>query len=159
MSQVRWELRPVTDDDREFLFDLMKASYFDHVVATWGAWDEEDQRKRFEDRFGASGNERIILVDRERVGVLTVEELPTEMFLVNIEILPSWRGRGLGTALLRWVIASAGAKGLPVTLQSLKVNLRATSLYEREGFEFVGETETHWVMRRPLADSGATVSD
>jgi ribosomal protein S18 acetylase RimI-like enzyme len=148
----------VTDDDREFLFDLMKASYFDHVVATWGAWDEKDQRQRFEDRFGRSGNERIILVDRERVGLLAVEQRPTEFFLVNIEIVPSWRGKGLGTAILQWVIASASAKGLPVTLQSLKVNLRATSLYEREGFEFVGETQTHWLMRRGAAEGDVTGS-
>jgi hypothetical protein len=83
MSSVRWELRSVTDDDREFLFDLMKDSYFAHVVATWGAWDEEDQRRRFEGRF-ESGDQRIILVDGERVGLLAVE-LPTELFLANIE--------------------------------------------------------------------------
>jgi ribosomal protein S18 acetylase RimI-like enzyme len=140
------ELRSVTDDDREFLFDLMRASYFDHVVATWGAWDEEDQRRRFEGRF-ESGNQHVILVDGERVGLLAVEELPTEMFLANIEILPSWRGRGLGTAILRWVIASGSAKGLPVTLQSLKVNLRATSLYEREGLR------TRWRNSDALVDA------
>jgi ribosomal protein S18 acetylase RimI-like enzyme len=145
-ASVSWELREVTDDDHDFLFDVMKASYFDHVVATWGSWDEEDQRRRFQRRF-ASGNDRIILVDGERVGVLAVEERPTELFLANIEIVPPWRGKGLGTAILRSLIARGRGRRLPVTLQVLKVNRRALALYEREGFKHVGETPTHYLMR------------
>jgi ribosomal protein S18 acetylase RimI-like enzyme len=146
MSDVWWELREVTNDDHAFLFDLMKASYFDHVVATWGSWDEEDQRRRFQTRF-ASGNDRVVLVDGERVGLVAVEERSTELFLANIEIVPAWRGKGLGTAILRSVIARGRERGLPVTLQVLRVNCRATALYEREGFEYVGETPTHYLMR------------
>jgi ribosomal protein S18 acetylase RimI-like enzyme len=145
-AAVKWELRPATDDDRPFLFDLMKASYSDHVVATWGSWDEPDQQRRFADRF-ARGVDRVILVEGERVGVLAVEEKRGELFLANIEIAPGWRGKGLGTAILRSVLDRARADGLAVTLQVLKVNRRAASLYKREGFEFVGETATHRLMR------------
>jgi ribosomal protein S18 acetylase RimI-like enzyme len=146
---VKWKLRRATEDDRTFLFDLMKASYSDHVVATWGSWDEPYQQRRFADRF-ARGAERVILVDGDRVGVLAVEERPTELFLANIEIAPSWRGKGLGTAILRSVVDRARADGLAVTLHVLKVNRRAASLYEREGFEYVGETATHHLMRWSL---------
>lgn len=124
----------------------MKSSYFDHVVATWGSWDEEDQRRRFKSRF-ASGNDRIIMVDGERVGAIAIDESPTELFLANVEIVPPWRGKGLGTAILRSLIARARARRLPVTLQVLKANQRAVALYEREGFQHVGETPTHYLMR------------
>jgi ribosomal protein S18 acetylase RimI-like enzyme len=106
------------------LFELMKASYREHVVATWGSWDEADQRRRFSKRF-ERGGEQILLVEDNRIGVLAVEEGPTRVVLANIEIAPDWRGRGLGTAILRSVVADARANRLPVTLQVLKVNKRA----------------------------------
>jgi ribosomal protein S18 acetylase RimI-like enzyme len=87
------------------------------------------------------------LVEGERAGVLAVEEKRGELFLANVEIAPGWRGKGLGTAILRSVLDRARAGGLAVTLQGLKVNRRAASLYKREGFEFVGETATHRLMR------------
>ena len=40
----------------------------------------------------------------------------------------------------------AKQRGLPVRLRVLHRN-RARHLYERHGFEGVGETETHWLMR------------
>jgi ribosomal protein S18 acetylase RimI-like enzyme len=87
------------------------------------------------------------LVDGKRVGLLAVEERPTELFLANIEIVPPWRGKGLGTAILRSLIARGRERRLPITLQVLKVNCRAVTLYEREGFKHVGETSTHYLMR------------
>jgi GNAT superfamily N-acetyltransferase len=76
-----------------------------------------------------------------------VEEGPAEIFLGSLLILPGYQGRGLGTAVIRDVIGRAERLGLPVALQVLKVN-PAIRLYQRLGFATVGETATHFLMRR-----------
>lgn len=60
---------------------------------------------------------------------------------------PDHQGRGLGTELLRRVLARADARRLPVRLQVLKGN-PARRLYRRLGFVDAAETETHHVMER-----------
>ena len=62
------------------------------------------------------------------------------------KILPEYQNRGVGSAVIRDVLAQAQAEGLSVGLQVLKVN-PARRLYERLGFSLVGETATHYLMR------------
>ena len=38
------------------------------------------------------------------------------LLVIDIALLPQWRGRGLGTALLEWVCAQAHAAGKSVTV-------------------------------------------
>jgi ribosomal protein S18 acetylase RimI-like enzyme len=63
-----------------------------------------------------------------------------------VEILPAFRGRGLGSAIVRDLLAEAHARSVPVTLQVLKENPRARGLYERLGFAVTGETDTKHLM-------------
>ena len=70
----------------------------------------------------------------------------------TIEILPEYQNRGVGSAVIRDVLAQAQAEGLPVGLQVLKVN-PARRLYERLGFNVVGETATHYLMRAMIPAS------
>jgi ribosomal protein S18 acetylase RimI-like enzyme len=69
--------------------------------------------------------------------------------LLNIEIAPEFRGRGIGTGLIQDVLIRAAQRLLCVKLQVLKVNLPAQSLYERLGFRVTGETPTHLQMQSP----------
>ena len=39
-----YELRDATAADREWLYQLNRATMRDYVVQTWGAWDEAFQR-------------------------------------------------------------------------------------------------------------------
>ena len=61
-------------------------------------------------------------------------------------LLPEHQGRGIGTHLIKTLLAEAAHQLKPVHLQVLKVNLRARQLYERLGFEPTGETHTHFLM-------------
>lgn len=140
---MRFECRPATEADREFLWRLHRATMRPSVGQTWG-WDEADQRRRFDLGFAPQGK-RIVLVHGEPVGMIDVERREREVFLAVVEILPVWQGRGLGTRLIRAVIEEAGT--LPVALHVLKVN-PARRLYERLGFVVVDETETHYYMWR-----------
>ena len=55
------------------------------------------------------------------------------MELDDLYVLPEYRGRGIGTGVLR----RCAAAGLPVYFYVFKDNARAIALYEREGFRKV----------------------
>jgi putative acetyltransferase len=139
------QLRAATADDRTFLYDLHRVAMHDYVDATWG-WTESDQQERFDRRFDPS-LVRIVVLEWRDIGALTVTRMPLELVLGNIEILPAFQGRGIGTRVVQALLAEANTKQLPLTLQVLKANPRARSLYERLGFRRVSETTTHDLMR------------
>jgi GNAT superfamily N-acetyltransferase len=142
---VRYQLRPATDSDRDFLWELLVATMKEYVDQTWG-WDAEDQRRRFREHFPPS-RYGILVVEDQDAGALAVERGPAELFLASILILPEHQGQGLGTAVIQDLVREAEPLGLPVTLRVLKVN-PAIRLYRRLGFHPVEETPTHFVMRK-----------
>jgi ribosomal protein S18 acetylase RimI-like enzyme len=128
----------------------------EYVEETWG-WDEEWQRRHFEGRF-AIVKPRVILLGpepgSEPVGMIELERRPAELYVSNIQILPSFQGAGIGTAVLREVLNEARAMGVPAALQVLHANLRAQRLYERLGFRVTGSDDTHVRMRAHDDGSG-----
>lgn len=61
-------------------------------------------------------------------------------YLPMIAADPAFRGRGLGTALMEAAIARIDADGRPAYLESS--NPRNIPLYQRFGFEIIGEIQT-----------------
>jgi ribosomal protein S18 acetylase RimI-like enzyme len=82
----------------------------------------------------------IILRGEEPVGRMVVNRAEDEILLVDIALLPTHCGRGIGTALLRKLLDEAAATAKPVRLSVIR-GQRASRLYQRLGFEKTGETE------------------
>ena len=137
-------LRQATPNDLNQLFRLHRLTMHNHVEAIWG-WDEAQQEQRFRDRFNPSTC-KIITVEGQDVGVLCIEEQEDRVSLHIIEILPEFQNHGIGTFVLRTILAEAQRKGKPTVLQVFKIN-PALRLYQRLGFVITGETETHYLMR------------
>jgi ribosomal protein S18 acetylase RimI-like enzyme len=139
-----YELRPVTLDDYDLIYRIHVDAMRDVVTQQYG-WNESIVSAMFRDWFRPTIIQ-LILVDGQPAGLLAVRREPTEFYLSNIEIVPAYQGRGLGTAVVHGVLDEARRAGLPVSLQVLKIN-RARRLYERLGFAAFDETETHYLMR------------
>jgi GNAT superfamily N-acetyltransferase len=58
----------------------------------------------------------------------------------GLYLLPEVQRKGVGTALVRWVISKAASAGVPLTLSTAKIN-PARQLYERLGFVPTHESE------------------
>lgn len=144
-GEVQFELRPAGPADRDRLYAFHRAAMRDVVERTWG-WVEAEQRARFNARFDPSAFAFIVVEGRE-VGLLSVHDRAGELYVDNVQIAPEEQGRGIGTAVVRSVLARAAARRLPVTLQVLKANVRARQLYERLGFLATGEDDSHVRMR------------
>ncbi len=74
---------------------------------------------------------------------------------LSMSLVPAYRGRGIGTALLRCVLAQAARQSEAVSL-SVSLSNPALRLYERAGFRAVGEPEGGSVtmLRRSPARAG-----
>jgi ribosomal protein S18 acetylase RimI-like enzyme len=140
-----YTLRPATDGDYDWLFALHVATLRPAVEATWG-WDETYQTAYFREHFSARQNQ-IIVVGGQDAGVLKLEERDGDVFVGLVEIVPSLQGGGLGSQIIRDVVASAFARGQAVTLHVLKANDGARRLYERLGFQVVETRDVRHVMR------------
>jgi ribosomal protein S18 acetylase RimI-like enzyme len=141
---MRITFRQIKIKDFEFLWQLNNAALKKYITATWG-WDEALQQKFFAESFNLDNGE-IVVVDGRDAGFLWVSEKESEIFLVSIRLLPEFQNRGIGTKLIKDVLAAGSAKNKPVRLQVLKVN-PARKLYEKLGFRVYGETGTHFLMR------------
>ena len=140
-----YTLRPATEDDFDFLFDLHEVALRDHVQAIWG-WDDARQRQMYRDSF--AGKQRsIVVVDGVECGVVCMRRRADDVYLELVEIHPRVQRRGIGTAIVRALIAEAAAARLPAALRVFKINIGARRLYQRLGFVIVGENETHYDMR------------
>ncbi len=58
-------------------------------------------------------------------------------YLPFVALVPEWRGRGIGTALMQPVLRRCDEEGMDAYLES--TNPRNRPVYERQGFEVVGE--------------------
>lgn len=153
VKTVMYTVRPATPADYAFLYHLYVATMKPYVAQVWG-WDESMQPERFRQRFDPS-RQRIVVANGQDIGVLEIDERPSNLFLANLRILPEFQGQGWGTRILRDLLAQAHGAGLPVTLQVLNVNHAARRLYERLGFRVVQETPTHYYMSAPPGDPPA----
>lgn len=147
---MQFALRAATEQDYPWLWALKRLTMQPYVEQTWGGWDEAAQESFFREHF-VPANMRVIICEERDVGLLHVERESAAVFLANIQILPEFQCRGLGTAVVQQVLADAEASGLPVRLQVLKTNSDARRLYERLGFQVTDLTGSHWQMRTRLS--------
>ena len=139
-------LRPTTAEDREFLVDLYgstRAEELSQVVWPEGA-REAFVRMQFEAqdadyrRNNRDGSFDVIEVDGVRAGRLYVDRRPDDIRIVDIALLPEFRGAGIGGGLIAGLIEEAVESGRSVSIH-VEIHNPAAGLYERLGFVTVAE--------------------
>ncbi|WP_233833596.1 GNAT family N-acetyltransferase [Paraburkholderia sp. ZP32-5] len=141
--QPTLSLRPAQPDDEAFLFELRKATMTEHLTRAGEPTDDDTHRARLLHRYDAA---QVICIDGVPAGLLKAHRSDTEWFVQQLQIMPALQGRGIGEQALRTILRAAAADALPVALHVLKGN-RAKRLYDRLGFEIVGEDEIQFHMR------------
>jgi ribosomal protein S18 acetylase RimI-like enzyme len=157
------KLRTVTDADRAFLIDLY-ASTREEELAHVG-WDDAAKRAFIEHQFSAQdaayrGNYPgatldVIEVDGAAAGRLYVYRGASDIRIMDIALAPEFRGRGIGTSLLRELMAEADASGRKLSIH-VEMNNPARALYERLGFRPAGEHGIYVLMERAAAPRPAS---
>ena len=139
---MNYQLIAASTEDEAWLENLRRNVYRELFDATWGGWDEDRHKRHFSECI-ARGHIFIIEVDRTRVGMIQLFEEANTLEVGEIQIQPAAQNRGVGTAVLKDVIARAHEGRKSVRLSVGLKNERAYRLYERLGFHRVNRTETH----------------
>lgn len=139
---MRFRLRKAGKADLDFIWRLRVATMKETISQSYG-WDEEAQRGYAAESLRG----KIVLVDEESVGVITLVDWGDQMHLVWMAILPSKQRQGLGGALIKYCQRQALEAGKPLTLQVLRNN-PAVSLYERFGFKTYAHNGQHRLLMR-----------
>jgi len=134
-------LRPATDADRDHLLAVYASSReeeLDQVPWPPGVRDAfVEQQFAAQDheyhRHNPDGSFDVIEVDGVAAGRLYVDRRPGDLRIVDIALLPTHRGRGIGTRLVRGLQQAAAHEGRIVSIH-VELSNRAAALYERLGF-------------------------
>ena len=146
-------LRPITPEDDLFLAAVYASSRAEELAVT--GWSDEQKEIFCRRQFDAQSAYYIAnypaasfqLIEREGapVGRLYVARWDKEIRIVDITLLPEFRGSGLGTKLLRDLRDEARAAGKSLTIHVERFN-RALQLYQRLGFEQVEDKGVYLLM-------------
>jgi ribosomal protein S18 acetylase RimI-like enzyme len=135
-------LRLETAEDREFLRRLYRTVRWEELAPT--GWPEAmrvnflsqqfDMQDRHYKTHYAESAFAIITMHGEPVGRLYLHQGPTDLRIVDISLLDSHRGLGIGSGLLTSVFAMGERAGTGVSIHVEMFNHRARHLYDRLGF-------------------------
>ena len=104
MAEKRYQLRPFTWDDLEFLYQVYAGTRCEEMARTgWGETQIEEflrmqfqlQHVQYLDRFKNAAFD-IIYVDKTPVGRLYVDRGKKDILVIDIALLPAFRRQGIG---------------------------------------------------------------
>jgi ribosomal protein S18 acetylase RimI-like enzyme len=134
-------VRPEEAQDEAFLCEVF-ASKREAELAGLG-WDESQRKAFLKMQFQAMrqgyramfprAEFLIVLNEQTRIGRWVIDRGEEAWRVVDLALLPEWRGRGIGTGLLRGLLEQAQEEKVCVRLQVL-TGSPAVRLYERLGF-------------------------
>jgi RimJ/RimL family protein N-acetyltransferase len=147
-------LRPFCEEDRDFLLRLYASTREEELarVSDWSAEQKEafltqqfEAQHHHYQTYYADASFDIVLDDGEPIGRLYVSRWEREIRLVDVALVPEARGRGIGTVLLRDVLADGERTGRKVSIHVERFN-RALRLYRRLGFREVEENGPYFLL-------------
>jgi GNAT superfamily N-acetyltransferase len=149
-------LRPAALQDEAFQESLYASTRTEEMALTGWSLAQQDaflrmqynaQRQHYRTHY-PSAEWHIVELGGQAIGRLIVDRSGDEVLLMDIALLPQYRGAGIGTRLIQRLQAeaagaeAAGAEtagaGKPVRLHVESFN-RALRLYERLGFVRIGD--------------------
>ncbi len=147
-------LKYAAPEDEAFIYRLYVSTRQDEFAPL--GWPEaqlddllrmqyEAQKASYRGQFPLA-NHQIIIHEHAPTGRIITDISDHAVRLVDISLLPEYRGQGFGAKLLKMVQCQAAGQGLPVKLHVLSGN-PAQRLYARCGFYVTGEVAPYIAMQ------------
>jgi len=156
--QTAITLRPALPEEVDFLLSLY-ASTREAELQMFG-WSAAQLDAFIRMQFNAQtqhyvngypdAENKIVCLGDTRIGRLLVDRSRAEILLVDIALLPEFRGAGVGGRLIQELLDEADRQGKAVKLHVVKTN-PAGRLYQRLGFSVTQDDGVYFEMVRPVS--------
>ncbi|WP_310621350.1 GNAT family N-acetyltransferase [Flexibacterium corallicola] len=151
------KIRPARAGDEAFLKRVHETERFWEFAPLLYAGDDENYHRVVAQQYDAHhdvyfncytvAKYGIILLCGKPVGRLYLDERDQEFRVLDIALLPHFRGEGIGSIVMHGVCATAARKQVPVSLHVHSLNAAAYRFYYRLGFEIESNNHRHILMR------------
>jgi len=148
-----WSFGPVSEADFEPLLALRTDVMREHLERV-GRYTPERSRRMFRGHFDEPGT-RLIVQEGVRLGCVGFRRSDEEIRIDSFYLDRRLHGSGLGTSVLKALLAEADAAGLPIRLEVLNGS-PADRFYLRHGFVKLREDEIEGFYERPAAGRAIT---
>jgi len=154
-------LRPTRASDEAHLFavyastraeELAQVDWHDAQKESFLRMQFDAQRKFYESEYPGA-EFQIIMVGDRLAGRLYVHRREREIRIMDIALLPEFRGQGVGTRLLNDILVESERTARPVTIHVESFN-PARRLYERLGFVQVASNGVYFLLEKRWAEDG-----
>jgi GNAT superfamily N-acetyltransferase len=145
--------RPIEKKDMEFLYQVYASTREEELAQV--DWDAEKKeaflRMQFSaqhqhyQKYHADAQYSIILVNDALAGRLYLDRCKDGIRIIDLALLPIYRGRGLGTSILKNLQSEALKKGLPVRIHVEQFN-PAMRFYSKLGFKKIRDAGVYNLM-------------
>jgi GNAT superfamily N-acetyltransferase len=109
------DLRPVVPSDDALLAALARSRWSHLPLPELVDLQDRAQRAAYTEQWGAAGD-HVIEVDGEAVGRVWWADTATGRTIVDLAVLPSLRGAGIGTQVVTELISAAGSRPVHCTV-------------------------------------------
>jgi ribosomal protein S18 acetylase RimI-like enzyme len=150
-KQLAVTTRPMVEDDAMLLFELYASARADELSRS--GWATPQQRSFF--RMQAQNQEayfqrhydhldrRTVCINGFSAGRLLVDRPSHAITIVDLALLPAFRGRGVGALLIRCLLEEAAELDVPVHVD-LPKGSPAIAICERLGFRLAKDLGDRW---------------
>lgn len=146
-------LRPITQADTPFLLSLfvelraVEFAFLPLAPEQRDALIDSQYRLQLQHYLTHYPNQdyQVVVCQGKPIGRLLLSRMPDELRIVDISLMASMRGQGLGTMLITHTLQLAKHSLLPVTLH-VDIHNPAHSLYRKLGFEVTEQSGAQFLM-------------
>ena len=139
---MKLEIKKMTESHIEEIARLEKECFS-------SPWSENGLKTELDNKFARF---YVALSGEKIAGYIGSHNVLGEVYITNVAVFPEFRRNGVGKALVDFLVDEMKAENADfVTLEVRKSNMNAISLYEKCGFERVGERKGFY--EKPVEDA------
>jgi len=149
--------RSVEQRDEEFLYELYKRSRAEEFVPAGLSEEQFDflmkmqyrARKASYEGNNPGARHDIVMVDGADAGQIWVSRVNGDIGVIDISISAAFQNQGIGTAVMKELIAEAASAGAAVRCSVATNNPGSLRFHERLGFRVTGGDEAYYRLEHP----------
>lgn len=160
MSEVNAMIRPLLPDEMDLLKDFLYEAIFipEGVLPPPREIIEQPELRIYYEEFGSGPADYCFVAEAAGrvVGAVWTRimndygHVDDETPSFAISLIPEYRGRGIGTRLLKQMLSFLGEKGYRQASLAVQKANYAVRMYEKAGFRTVAENEEEYIMVCPV---------